>query len=150
MGRRVISLPSLPSQPEADDGLEDVTISLYASESETSVEIVARALVDSDPRELGDDQIADVEDRLEERVRSLIPFSGKKLTRRPLERPRWDDDDWLEDPPPGQGWPAEIELRVNARPPVYRLDRAGIAGLGFEGDLLLGWRGGDAIAAELA
>ena len=83
------------------------------------------------------------------RLRTVMPFAEKKLTRRPVDRPLWDDDDWLEDPPPGQGWPAEIGLRVNGRPPVYRLDRAGGAGLGLEGDLLLGWRGGDAIAAEL-
>jgi hypothetical protein len=143
MGRRVISVPDL------DDGLGDVTLSLYASESESSVEVVARALAPHDPREMSEEEVDDFEDRLEQRVRRLMPFAGKKLTRRPLTRPLWDDDDWLEDPPPGQGWPAEIELRVNARPPVYRLDRAEIAGLGLEGDLLLGWRGGDAIAAEL-
>ncbi len=147
MGRRIISLPD----PAADDGLGEVTLSLYASESETSVEIVARAIPDPDAEDgwLDDEALAEVEDRIEERVRRLIPFSAKKLTRRPLVRPRWDDDDWLEEPPPGQGWPAEVELRVNARPPVYRLDRAGLGGLGFEGDLLLGWRGGDAIASEL-
>ncbi len=143
MGRRLISLA------DTDDDLGDVSVSLYASESETNVEIVARALCATDPRELDAGLIADFEDRLEERVRRLIPFCDKKLSRRERLRPRWDDDDWLEDPPPGQGWPAEIDLRVNGRPPVYRLDRAGIAGLGFEGDLLLGWRGGDAIAAEL-
>jgi hypothetical protein len=32
---------------------------------------------------------------------------------------------------------------------VYRLDRAEVGGLGLEGDLLLGWRAGDAIAHEL-
>ena len=148
MGRRVISLAPLdPSAP--DDGLGDVTVSLYASAASASVEVVARALSPSDPRQLDDRDWVDLEDRLEERVRGIVPFAQKKLTRRPVERPIWDDDDWLEDPPPGQGWPAEVELRVNGRPPVYRLDRAGVAGLGLEGDLLLGWRGGDAIAAEL-
>jgi hypothetical protein len=33
---------------------------------------------------------------------------------------------------------------------VYRLDRAGVAGLGLEGDLLLGWRAGDAVAADIS
>jgi hypothetical protein len=144
MGRRVISLP-----PSDGEDLRDVTVSLYASDSDSNVEVVARALAPGDARDLGDADRTRLEDLLEERVRGLVPFAGRKLTRRPLTPPRWDDDDWLEDPPPGQGWPAEIELRVNTRPPVYRLDRAGIAGLGFEGDLLLGWRGGDAIAAEL-
>ena len=65
-------------------------------------------------------------------------------------RPRWDDDAWLEDPPRKLGWPTQIPLRVSSRPPVYRLDRAEVGGLGLEGDLLLGWRAGDAIASELA
>lgn len=150
MGRRLV----VTDDPERPDGLGDVTVSLYASsESATSVEMVARAMLPDDPVEARvQDQEQDLlalEDRIEARVRGLIPFADKRLTRRKLERPLWDDDDWLEDPPPGQGWPAEIDLRVNGRPPVYRLDRAGVAGLGLEGDLLLGWRGGDAIAAEL-
>ena len=41
-------------------------------------------------------------------------------------------------------------MRVCARPNVYALDRRAIAGLGFEGDLLLGWRAGELIAAGLA
>jgi hypothetical protein len=145
MGRRLVVLPD----PNEDDGLGEVTISLYASESATNVEVVARAMMPGDPNKPDDDEIAEFESRLETRVRSVIPFADKKLTRRTIDHPLWDDDDWLEDPPPGQGWPAEIDLRVNTRPPVYRLDRAGVAGLGLEGDLLLGWRAGDAIAAEL-
>ena len=58
-------------------------------------------------------------------------------------------DAWLEDPEPGDGWPSEIDLRVSGRPAVYRLDRSQVAGLGVEGDLLLGWRSGDVIASEL-
>jgi hypothetical protein len=144
MGRRLVVLPD----PDEDDGLGEMTISLYASDSPTNVEVLARAVMPGDPRTLGEGEISAFEDRLEARVRSVIPFADKKLTRREIDRPLWDDEDWLEDPPPGQGWPAEIDLRVNGRPPVYRLDRAGIAGLGLEGDLLLGWRAGDAIAAE--
>jgi hypothetical protein len=30
------------------------------------------------------------------------------------------------------------------------LDRSSVGGLGFEGDVLLGWRAGDVVAAELA
>ena len=146
MGRRLV----LSEDPETPDGLGHVTLSLYASaESATSVEVVARAVLPGDPLRAQEDELLTCEDRIEARVRTLIAGAGKKLTRRTLKRPLWDDDDWLEDPPPGQGWPAEIDLRVNAKPPVYRLDRARIAGLGLEGDLLLGWRGGDAIAAEL-
>ena len=41
-------------------------------------------------------------------------------------------------------------LRASQRPPVYALDRRRVATLGTEGDLLLGWRAGELIAAELA
>ena len=146
MGRRLI----LTEDPTDPDGLGDVNLSLYASaDSTTSVEMVARCMLPSEPGDVEEQELAAFEDRIEARVRALIPYANKKLKRQKLERPRWDDDDWLEDPPPGQGWPADIDLRVNTKPPVYRLDRAGVAGLGLEGDLLLGWRGGDAIAAEL-
>jgi hypothetical protein len=93
--------------------------------------------------------IEDAEREISERVQALMPFSTGRLTARPIRRPVWDDDDWLEDPVEGAGWPAEIELRVSSKPAVHHLDRAGVAGLGFEGDLLLGWRAGDAVAAEL-
>ena len=80
-----------------------------------------------------------------------MPFCGDALTPVETRPPLWDSDDgWLEDPGPGEGWPSEIDLRLSSRPPVYHLDRACVAGLGLEGDLLLGWRGGDAIAQELS
>ena len=50
---------------------------------------------------------------------------------------------------PGAGWPGEVEIRIASRPPTYALERAGVGALGFEGDVLLGWRGGDAIGSEL-
>ena len=79
-----------------------------------------------------------------------MPFCGDKLMPIEVPAPQWDNDDgWLEDPKPGVGWPGEIDLRLSSRPPIYHLDRAAVAGLGLEGDLLLGWRGGDAIAGEL-
>ncbi len=84
------------------------------------------------------------------RLRDLMPFCRDSLVAIDVEMPRWDGDDgWLEDPLPGMGWPSEIDLRLSSRPNIYHLDRAAVAALGFEGDLLLGWRGGDAIAAEL-
>ncbi len=147
MGKRVILTPD----PERPDDLGDVLLRVHHTPSDTeAADFVARAIVPLDL--LASDADFDPEpweDRIEARVRTLLPFARKKLARRSISRPRWDDDDWLEDPPPGGGWPAEVDLRVNGRPPVYRLDRAGVAGLGLEGDLLLGWRGGDAIAAEL-
>lgn len=90
-----------------------------------------------------------VENELERRMHTLMPFSGERLKRVKQRRPRWDDDGWLEDPRSGAGWPVVMDLRASGRPPVYRLDRAGVASLGFEGDLLLGWRAGDLIAQEL-
>lgn len=91
-----------------------------------------------------------VEARIEKRVRLLFPFENGNMKRCNDPRPRWDDDRWLEDPQKKLGWPTQVPLRVSSRPPVYRLDRAEVGGLGLEGDLLLGWRGGDAIAAELS
>jgi hypothetical protein len=43
-----------------------------------------------------------------------------------------------------------VEIRLASRPRVYQLPRAGLAGLGVEGDVLLGWRGAERIAADLA
>lgn len=90
------------------------------------------------------------QDEIEGRVAGLLPFAGHRLRRRTAPEPRWDDDAWLADPPPEAGWPAPAELRLGTRQPVYALDRSAVGGLGFEGDLLLGWRGGDAVAADLA
>jgi len=122
-----------------------VTVTAFPTpEGSDEVDLVARMLVGE-----GAD-VAACEEAIEARVKALIPFCGDRLSRRPMRRPLWDDEDgWLEEPSPGSGWPAEIDLRVSSRPAVYRLDRAEVAGLGLEGDLLLGWRAGDAIAAEL-
>ena len=65
-------------------------------------------------------------------------------------RPEWDDELALGDPAgSGGGWPTEVEIRVPARAPVFALPREELAGLGPEGDLLLGWQAGDTIAAAL-
>ncbi|HKA13589.1 MAG TPA: hypothetical protein VKH41_01110 [Myxococcota bacterium] len=89
------------------------------------------------------------EARIESALRDLLPFSEGALERRPLPQLRWDTDALLADPV-GPTWPAEPELRVSARPAVYGLDRASVAGLGGEGEVWLGWRAGDAIAEELS
>ena len=88
------------------------------------------------------EDIAAAEDELESRVHTLMPFATDRIQRRDYRRPVWDDDGWLEDPGPGSGWPTEIDIRSLSKPPVYQLDRACVANLGVEGDLLLGWRGG--------
>ncbi|NQZ97746.1 MAG: hypothetical protein HRU01_14645 [Myxococcales bacterium] len=79
-------------------------------------------------------------------VRSLIPFDAERLERRPTTRPKWDDEELLIDPGP-EGRASAFRLSI--KPSCYVLDRGGVAGLGFEGDILLGWRGGEAIAASL-
>jgi hypothetical protein len=61
----------------------------------------------------------------------------------------WDDDGLLCDPAGASGWPAPFSTRLSGRLPIHSLDRTRVAGLGFEGDLLLGFRAADAIAAEL-
>ena len=79
----------------------------------------------------------------------LMPFSRGHFVRKREAAPVWDSDALLSDPAPGSGWPADCEIRRSSRPPVYELDRAGVAALGFEGDILLGWRAGEVIAADL-
>jgi hypothetical protein len=124
------------------------TLALFERPDEREwVDLVLRSVIleeeDEETREA-------VEERLVERVRELLPFSEDALERRPVQRPLWDDDDFLEEPPAGGHWPGQFDLRLHGKPPIHVLDRSRVAGLGLEGELLLGWRGGDALAAELA
>ena len=112
--------------------------------SDGSADLVAAAVVETD------DSPTQVESEIEARVAALLPFTEGRLERVRAPEPTWDDDDALADPPPGAGWPGEVELRISTKQPLYALERSCFAGLGTEGDLLLGWRGGDAIAADLA
>lgn len=144
MSARLI-LPELLSE----EGAVHPTTAVTAFPSQTHghrVDLVARAVVpDRDP-----DRLAQLRRSIGARLRDLMPFCRDALVAIDVEMPRWDGDDgWLEDPLPGMGWPSEIDLRISTRPNIYHLDRAAVAALGFEGDLLLGWRAGDAIAAEL-
>ncbi|MEE3329042.1 MAG: hypothetical protein VX252_17010 [Myxococcota bacterium] len=143
MGARIISLGNEASADAASGRVATLTAHACLEES-GKVDLVARM------RAPEAEALSAVETELEERVRALMPFSEKQLKRLKQRRPRWDDDGWLEDPRPGAGWPVVMDLRASGRPPVYRLDRAGVASLGFEGDLLLGWRAGDLISQELA
>jgi hypothetical protein len=136
------------------DATSEPTLSVTAFPSQTHadhVDLVVRAILGEtesvDPKAA----VTALRGTVEARLRALMPFSGDALQALDVETPRWDSEDgWLEDPRPGSGWPGEIDLRLSTRPPIYHLDRAAVAGLGLEGDLLLGWRGGDAIAGELA
>lgn len=95
--------------------------------------------------------LAAVHDRLEAAVRGLLPFSEQRLARvAEAPRPAWDDELALGDPAgSGGGWPTEVEIRTPLKVPVFWLAREELAGLGPEGDLLLGWQAGDTIAAAL-
>jgi hypothetical protein len=108
-------------------------------------DLVASAVV---PNQGFDPEVAEAE--ITAAVSELLPFSQRSLERMRWRAPRWDVEDLLADPPPGGGWPGESEVRLACRQPVYSLERCGVASLGFDGDLLLGWRAGDAIAADLA
>jgi hypothetical protein len=89
------------------------------------------------------------EQRLVERVLALMPFHADQIERIAIKRPLWDDDNWLEDPVHGACWPGELDLRVSTKLPIYMLDRSWVAGLGLEGDLLLGLRAGELLQKEL-
>lgn len=144
MGARLILPGQRPEQPT-------VAVTAYPCQTHPKrVDLVARAVLrDVRPEDLGS-RCARLQREVGDRLRDLMPFCGDALAQIDVSLPRWDSDDgWLEDPPDQQGWPGEVDLRLSSRPPVYHLDRAAVAGLGLEGDLLLGWRGGDAIAAEL-
>jgi len=129
------------------EGGDHVALSLHRDpEAPGWWDAVARFLVDPDA------DPAPAARAVRGRVEELLPFAAEAgpegLRQRRVEAPRWDDDGWLEDLPRGRT-PGEARIRLQGRPPVYRLERAALAGLGLEGDLLLGWRGGDAVAAEL-
>ncbi|HIF95295.1 MAG: hypothetical protein ABGX04_18240 [Myxococcales bacterium] len=165
MGARVI----LPGR-EADGGQLDTgtglgadvsgvdgTITITAFPSQTHpghVDLIARSMLpvtEGTPSLDLSAELASLRRSITERLEALMPFCGNRLLSIAFSPPAWDSDDgWLEDALPGMGWPAEIDIRLSSRMPIYHLDRAAAAGLGLEGDLLLGWRGGDAIAEQLA
>jgi hypothetical protein len=140
---RVVVLGSDPGGSSAGNGPMTLNVSMDPDQG-GRLDLVART-------RLADDEEEDAaRQTMLGRLHDLMPFSEGRLQERPIVRPRWDDDDWLEDPTRGEGWPSEVDLRLPGKAGVHRLDRAGMAGIGLEGDLLLGWRAGDAIAAELA
>lgn len=141
---RVVLLASEPgASPSAGQGPVTLNVSMDPDQG-GRLDLVARTRLAPDH----DEETA--RQTLLGRLHELMPFSEGRLQERPIVRPRWDDDDWLEDPTRGEGWPSEVDLRLPGKPGVHRLDRAAMAGVGLEGDLLLGWRAGDAVAAELA
>jgi hypothetical protein len=141
MAPRVLCIAD-PDAPLEGANLVALRVFQGASDAEVADLVVSATI----PAEGGDPK--SVERGLTAVAASLLPFADATRVRSP--EPRWDSDDPLPDPPPGVGWPAEIEVRAAARPPVYCLDRSAAASLGVEGDLLLGWRTGEAILSDLA
>ena len=142
MAPRVVIVGDESQPPE---GTNLVTLRRFPSASaQAPIDLVAQALLPVDEAAPG---VREAE--VMARVAALLPFAAERLERVGGAAPAWDDDALLSDPE-GGGWPAEAELRLPTRQPIYTLERGPLASLGFEGDLLLGWRGGDAIAADLA
>ena len=143
MAPRVIVVHEL-SRPM--EGGNVVTLRVFApARPRDPADLVASAVVAS-----GDGDAEAAEPAITAAVTQLLPFAARSLERVRVRPPRWDVEDGLADPPPGGGWPGESEIRLACRQPVYALERGVVASLGFDGDLLLGWRAGDAIAADLA
>jgi len=142
MARRVVRVidPGLPVE-----GTNCVSLVVLPSpHGGDSRDLVASAIVAAG----SDAERAAAEARIEQAVRELMPFSQGHIVRDPLPAVRWDEES-PGDPAVGESWPSDVEIRVSSRPPVYALPRDAVAGLGFEGAILLGWRAGDAIRADL-
>jgi hypothetical protein len=108
------------------------------------VDLVASAVVPIDAT------VDAVRDEIESGVASLLPLGKEGWVRVASQEPLWDRDEFLADPRGEGSWPAEVPLRPTSRTPAYVLDRWKLGALGFEGDLLLGWRAGDTIASDLS
>jgi hypothetical protein len=88
--------------------------------------------------------------RMLEAVESLIPYDEGHAKLGPLApRPLWDDDTARQEPARGHGWPEPVDVRTAGRKAVFQIPRAEVGDLGVEGELLLGWRAGDAIREGL-
>jgi hypothetical protein len=143
MARRVLRVGD-PARPL--EGANLVRIAVVPEKSGRDVQVIATYRIPA-----GDIDEAALEGEVGESLLELMPFARDAARRAAASpRPHWDDDLALEDPAPGAGWPSEVDLRLLAKPPVYRLPREQVGVLGVEGDCLLGWRAGDAILGDLA
>jgi hypothetical protein len=92
--------------------------------------------------------LATAEDTISAVLARLLNTAGNRVRRAtPSERPLWDDGSLRF--APERGFPAPLELRAG-RHPIYRLDRAHVAALGLEGEILQGIAAADAILEDLA
>ena len=133
------------SPPDASGSRAVVTLRAFrCSQPDGGVELIATTVAPIDPASRGA-----AEEWIHRTVRELLPFSEHDLEAVEVPEPTWDGDDLLSDPAGGRGWPKLADIRLAQRPSIFALERSTTAGLGAEGDLLLGWRGGDAIADVL-
>jgi hypothetical protein len=127
-----------------ESGRHVVSLALFpATAAHDPVAIAARGESEGDPEEL--------RKRVVEAVRSVMPFTEGRIVQRLHTRPTWDDEETVVEAPEAGSWswPPEIQPALSTRRPIFALRREQTAALGTPGDLLLGWRGGDAIASQL-
>jgi hypothetical protein len=95
-----------------------------------------------------DTALATAEDTVSAVLARLLNTAGNRVRRAAAsESPLWDDGS-LRFAAEG-AFPAPLELRAGRRP-IYRLDRAHVAALGLEGEILQGIAAADAILEDLA
>ena len=122
-----------------------IRLSRHPSARNGEVELVLSAVVPDDAK-----REAEQAAQLVEALGDLLPVLRDRLRpASPLPRPLWDDEA-LRVESGSHGWPDSVDLRVGGRRPIFRLPREQMASLGAEGELLLGWRAGDAIREELS
>jgi hypothetical protein len=139
MERRVIAASRAP-----DGSARVVSIARWPGRAaHDPIQLVARMTIGAqdDPEE--------AREAIVNAVRELMPFSEGRLLQREHPRPRWDDIEAICEADPGSTWPPEVDIRLSSRPPVYAIPREPLGALGTEGDILIGWRAGDAISEDL-
>ena len=142
MAARVIRIGNLA---EKVSGTNLIRLRVFENpDGKDPVDLVASAVV---PIDAIDDVVGD---EIESGVASLFPLGREGWVRVASQPPLWDRDEFLADPRSEGSRSAGVPLRPISRTPAYVLDRWKLAALGFDGDLLLGWRAGDAIASDLA
>ena len=142
MSRRVIYAPD-PETSSSAAGVVSLRVA-PGSDAGDALHLFASRVIDASEADLTTHE-AEIEACLD----ALLPLSRGAIAREKTRTPLWDCDRWLDAPRAGRHWPGETNLRLASRPPVYALASDTMACLGFEGDVLLGWRGGDAIASDL-
>lgn len=148
-----VGLREAVPEPLADraicwDGGDDAPIEIAQLPSGRGRRFVELVLAREVPFDADDEREAA---RMAAAVAEFVPDDARRAKRAPLApRPLWDDEAARGPRTPGIGWPEPVDPRTPGRSAVYRIPRDGFASLGAEGELLLGWRIGDAIRDALA